>query len=514
MPIELLLAPPAAGKTESCIKRISQIHTNQPLAKIWVIVPDRLQAAAFRRRLANAGGSLGTQVGRFGDLFRSILEQTGTFIPVASSPLLHRIIQETVDEAVDKGDLPYFEPLRLFPGFILALRDSFAELKRAMVSPERFAEFARGGTSSQKDLAVLYIRYQAHLRKINLADEEDISWRAIDTLENQSSIASAIQLLIVDGFDSFDGAQNRVIKLLSEQVSSMIVTFPGVRGSKRPAQRRFMENIERLILDLTPKITHLENPPNLPTDIAFLEGHLFDADSLPMQSSGNCVLLEARTPADEAREALRWFKKLVVRENISLSNCAIFTPNPATYHPLLRISATEFGIPIRFTLDESLEFSPAFIALTNLISLAVENYKSHSLINTLRSPYFHFSINAETLDTLELISRVAQVVEGLEQWDEAWDRLEASSDQQHNDLDDERNSPKLPRGVDASVLHQIMNSIIRTIAPPEQTLTQTEWITWLEDLLDRLQYYERSESDRDKAACDVFREVSACIGIK
>jgi ATP-dependent helicase/DNAse subunit B len=140
-----------------------------------------------------------------------------------------------VDDAVEKGSLPYFEPLRLFPGFILALRDSFAELKRALVSPERFAEFTRAGTSAQKDLAVLYTCYQSRLHELNLADQEDLNWRAVSALENQPLTASSIQLLIVDGFDSFNGAQFRFLKLISEQVNSLLITFPGAIGSQRPA---------------------------------------------------------------------------------------------------------------------------------------------------------------------------------------------------------------------------------------------------------------------------------------
>lgn len=511
MSIELLLAPPSTGKTETCIHRIKQIHQNQPLAKIWVIVPDRLQAAAFRRRLAGAGGALGTQVGRFGDLFSSLLEQTGTYTPSASIPMLHRLIQEAVDDAIAKGELPYFEPLRLFPGFILALRDSFAELKRALVSPEQFTIFAQERTPSQKDLAVLYLRYQARLKELNLTDQEDLNWLAISALENQSTTASSIQLLIVDGFDSFNGAQYRVLQLLAKQVGNLLITFPGVEGSKRPAHRRFIGNIERLVADLSPEITPLENQPYLPTDIAHLESHLFDADLSSIHPSGNLTLLEARTTADEAREALRWIKRLVVRKNIALSNCMIFTPNPATYHPLLRLSAEEFGIPIRFTLDESLESSPAFTALANLLSLPVENFNSHYLINTLRSPYFDFSIDPETVDTFEMISRVAQIIEGQNQWDEALARLEASTDQQHLDLDDEQNAPKLPRGSDANALRQVMATVLRTITPPEQVRTLTEWITWLEDLLEHLQFFEKAESERDRAGCEVFRETLRAI---
>ena len=160
MSVELIIAPPATGKTATCIQRIQAVQKAHPLAPIWVIVPDRLQAAAFRRKLATSGGAMGVQVGRFPDLFRHILEHEGTFKPSASAPLLHRLIQETVDSAVEENVIPYYQPLQLFPGFIIALRDAFAELKRALVTPEQFSAFTRTGNAAQKDLAVLYASYQ------------------------------------------------------------------------------------------------------------------------------------------------------------------------------------------------------------------------------------------------------------------------------------------------------------------------------------------------------------------
>ena len=111
-------------------------------------------------------------------------------------------------------------------------------------------------------------------------------------------------------------------------------------------------------------------------------------------------MLEARSPADEAREVLRWIKKLVVRENVPLASCAIFTPNPSTYHPLLRAAADEFGIPIHFTLDEPLENSPAITSLINLLSLPLSNFNSRHMLNALRSPYLDFSLDDETVDAL------------------------------------------------------------------------------------------------------------------
>lgn len=513
MSVELIIAPPATGKTDACLQRIREVQKAHPLSPTWVIVPDRLQAAAFRRRLAAAGGAMGVQVGRFTDLFKHILENEGTFQPAASAPLLHRLIQETVDCAVEANAIPYYQPLQLFPGFIIALRDAFAELKRALVSPGQFTDYARTGNAAQKDLAVLYERYQARLTDLGWTDPEEITWQAVKALEQKPASCAAIQLVIVDGFDSFNGSQYRVLQLLSGQVGDLVITFPGMRNSVRSAHRRFTDSIERLITDLSPKITSLENSPHLPPVVDYLEKRLFEPMPDEKKLTDQPFLLEARSPADEAREALRWIKKLVVRNNIPLNACVLFTPNAEIYHPLLRLAASEFGIPIRFTLDDALESSPAINALSNLLSLPQRNFASRYLINALRSPYFEFAVDGDMVNTFEMVSRVGQVVEGRDQWEEVWERLAASSDQEKQDLDDERNSPRLPRGTEAEQLCRSLRAVFDLITPPAETRNLTGWITWLEDLLERLRFYENAQSEQDQTACETFREVLRALVI-
>lgn len=506
MTTELLVAPPATGKTQACIKRIQELRANEPLASVWVVVPDRLQASAFRRRVADCEGAIGTYVGTFGDLYKYILEHSQMHVPVASSPLLHRLIQEVVDIAVEQGGLTHFSPLQRMPGFILALRESFAELKRSLIYPDQFIEFTQSGTTAQQELALLYSLYQTRLRDLNWADPEGISWLAVEALKGHPHVASLIKLLVVDGFDSLNGTQHQAIKLLSTQVSEILITFPGIIGSKRPAHRRFLEDLDKLIQKLSPHHISLNNPPFLPADLLHIEQNLFESSGSVTQPTIKPILLEARSPADETREALRWIKRLVIREGIPLSSCMIFTPNPTVYHPQLKACAEEFGIPIRFTQDEPLSESPAITALLNLLALPSKNFNTRALVNVLRCPYFDLSISSDIADQLELVSRVAQIVEGRDQWQETWDRLAPHSFEVQSDVDDERILPGLPRGAKATQLRQIMEALFNRITPPDHRCTQTEWITWLEDLLDQLQFYQNATTERDQNACEVFRE--------
>jgi len=506
VPSELIIAPPASGKTEACIQRIRETLSEHPLAQIWVVVPDRLQAAAFRYRLASTGGAIGAYVGTFGDLYRTILERAGNHLPVASSPFLHRLLQEVIDQSVGQGELQYFAPLQLAPGFILALRDSFAELKRSMIYPDQFLEFAQTGTQSQKELALLYERYQSRLRQLNWADPEGLSWLAVEVLENDSTIASSIRLLIVDGFDSFTGAQRQALKLLTAQVDHLLITYPGEETSTRLAHRRFVQGLETLRREFSPQITSIHIAPNLHTDLLLIERQLFESVSGDKRTSTTSFLLEARSPADEAREALRWIKARVIRDNVPLTDCAIFAPNLDIYRPLLRMAAAEFGIPVHFTQDESLSASPAIAALQNLLRLPAQNFKIRSMFNTLRSPYFDFGLDHPMIDRLETISRAACIVEGRDQWEDTWERLAPAGHQLDSDIDEERTLPVLPHGSAAQVLKTTLGGFFERVTPPGQTLPHIHWVDWLESLLEDLQFYEHASHERDQLACVALRE--------
>jgi ATP-dependent helicase/DNAse subunit B len=344
-----------------------------------------------------------------------------------------------------------------------------------LIYPDQLAEYARNGIPAQQELSILYTRYQNRLRELNWADPEGLSWLAVEVLKKQADIVSSIQLLAVDGFDSFTGAQRKTLQLLSTQVNEMLITFPGEMNSRRPAHRRFTTMLATLQQELSAQVISLEGQPRLSPETLHLEQHVFDADEKIFPSKVSPFLVEARSPEEEARESLRWIKARVVRDQISLTECAIFTPSPDVYNPLLRLVAVEFGIPIRFTQSESLNASPAIAAFMNLLALPAQNFKARTLLNILRSPYFDFGLDNQTVDALEKIGRVARIVEGRKQWDETWLRLVPSAAEQL-DLDEELSLPGLPHGVEAEALKSSLTNFFTSITPPVQSMSQTDWL--------------------------------------
>ncbi len=506
MPTDLILAPPAAGKTTACIERILAMRREQPLAPIRVVVPDRLQASAFRHRLAAAGGVMGCAVGTFGGLYQFILEQAGEALPVTTTPVQHRLLQDTVDECAASGELPLFAPLRTFPGFIQVLRDAFAELKRSLVFPEDFQKIAAAGSPAHRELARLYERYQARLQTLRWADPEGMSWLAVKAMERRPDIAAAFALLVVDGFDAFTGAQMQALELLSRQAGRLLVTFPGQPGSTRPAHRRFADTAAVLKEKLAPLTFPLEGGPRLPPALRHIEQVLFDPGAQPCAQSARLALIEAHSPSEEAREALRWIKALVVRQDVPLAECAVFTPNPDLYHPLLKAAADEFGMRVRFTRGEPLSRSPAITALTNLLALPLLNFKTRLLFNVLRSPYFDAGIPAEAVDLLEQVSRASLIVEGPEQWQEAWHSLGAAAQGTQPDLEEDLPLPELPPAAQHARLRCLLEALFGLFPQPGQIRSQTAWIAWLEDTLERLDFYRKADTPQEETACEAFRE--------
>jgi ATP-dependent helicase/nuclease subunit B len=502
MTTELIIAPPAAGKTTACIQRIQAVQKEHPLAQIWVLVPDRQKGVYFRTRLAAAGGGMAVTTGTFGDLYRDILERNGTFVPVASQALGHRLIQETVSAVHASGELTHYAAIRDKPGFLLALQDAFAELRGAVVRPERFLEYTRNSSPARYELALLYDRFLSRLRDLNWIDQEGQGWLAIDALASNPKAAAHLRLVVADGFTAFTGVRRQFLRLLGEQAGALLLTLPGKMGSDRSVHRHTLQVAEKLRTELSPELSEIDAPPHLPAFILHMEKHVLNPGACEkLETTPNAVMLEARSQSEEAREALRWIKDLNVRHHIPLSACALFASNLAVYQPLLRAAANEFGIKIHFSQPDPLAESPAVMALLALLTLPLEDYPTRTLLNTLHSPYFDFGLDAQDRENLEKVSQKVIIIIGREQWDDAWKRLEKTRARASEQLDDERRRKDITAGIDLPALRNSLEKFWALYSQIDLDRSLADWVAWLESLLAQLGFYERISSERDRQAC-------------
>ncbi len=460
---------------------------------------------------------MGIHIGTFGDLYHSLLIRAARPVPVASDPIIYGLIKTTVREAKDRGELRHYAPIAETPGFIRALRDRFAELKRARVFPEVFEEKAGKHDPALLELAGLYASYQAKLHEVGWADPEGVNWLAVDALERDPSIAADIQLLIVDGFDSFNDAQLTALGLLGGIVPEMVITLPGTPQMERAPHRRFARSLAALNAAIPEaQLQVASDTLYLAVPLAHLEGGLLEPAAEPVSGQGHVAFIESSSPADEVREALRWIKARIVRDGIRPDECALVTPDPERYRPHLREVGAEFGLPLRFTHGEPLTSAPGIAALLGLLHLSLRDWPRRLTLEALRSPYVDlapFGLGPREAELLESVSQYGQVVGGLEQWGEALRRLAQIEQPPRTEDGESLARPDLPKGTNAESLWARLHAFAERMTPPADRPTR-DWVRWLEDLLDELRFFELQETPRDEASALGLRDALRALVLR
>src|SRR5205085_8960202 len=125
------VAPANAGKTEYCLHRLQAVLAADPLAEAWVVLPNRTQAAAFRRRLAGLGVAAEHRLTTFVELYTKILDEAGEAVPIADGPLVHRLVRASIDAVAERVELRHYAAIQRRPGFATALTELIAELKKS-----------------------------------------------------------------------------------------------------------------------------------------------------------------------------------------------------------------------------------------------------------------------------------------------------------------------------------------------------------------------------------------------
>lgn len=119
------------------------------------------------------------RVATFADLWQEIIERKGCSVPVVGIIMLRRMLQEVIRDLGAAGQLPNYRQICRLPGFKLEICDRIAELIRALIMPDQFAE----ASQAQKNpgliaLAHIYSAYQSSLQDLGWADPEGLRWLA------------------------------------------------------------------------------------------------------------------------------------------------------------------------------------------------------------------------------------------------------------------------------------------------------------------------------------------------
>lgn len=495
MSIHLYVAPAASGKTSYLIEQARQAAKDLTTI-VRVCVPTSLQAQAWRRRLAEAGGVLGVRVQLFHELYLECLDSSGQPYIELSEPVQYRLVQAVISEA----PLIHFYSLRNSPGFINLLQNLIGELKAARVAPEYFATALKqiGPEARLSELADIYAAYQERLRRQNWTDRPGLGWLAVEALANHPPIAAfSNSCLFVDGFDNFTQAQIDFLQILAQQAQQVVITLTGVtaRPPRQMAHRRFNKTRKRLEVALRVTAALLPNqtpPQNLV--FAHLEANFREPRPEKVPGVEAVSLIEAPDRVAEVRNALRWLKIRLCQDGLRPGEVALLARSITPYRPFFLQIGDEFGLPLRLLDGDPLHSNPLIAALLDLLRLILPISPSklelalpyRLTVETWRSPYFDWSarpsleatepigIGPEDGSALDRVARHSQVMEGYSQWLEAFTAL-AQQDKSARAADFANIS-------EVQLLQAKFERFVERITPPTSGQYR-DFVQWLEDLI-------------------------------
>ncbi|MCJ7733201.1 MAG: PD-(D/E)XK nuclease family protein, partial [Anaerolineales bacterium] len=503
MGLKILLSSAAGGKTNWVVEKTLEYSRGLKTTP-RIIVPSRLQALDFDRRLAKKGGAMGVIVGTFNDLAQAILDESGTHPILISEITQGRLLENLLQDL----QIDYYVGIKEKPGFIQICLQFIRELEAGGITPDEFIPAVKKIKSGPRllDLAVLYKAYSQELRKKNWLDSVSLIWKAADLIGEKPELWQDWGPIFFDGFDDFSPVQLNLVNNLAQHQLNISITLTGVQSvpDRALVHKRFNRLREKLINNQSIGIEFLEEDKTqleAQNPFRMLEKYLFSsAIRDPIKAGQNIKMAAVPDREAEVRTALRWLRELLIRGEIHAGEAAIIMRNQEPYRELVHRIAREYQMPVYIQGGLPLDINPAISALLSLLRLAGSGKSGliwHEVISIWRSPYFDWRcINTDSsqlydrtahlgdANQLAEIARWGSVIQGIDQWEDVFSLLIHS---EKETFGQHFNSPmlpeRLPTGREAEKLWHKFSSFVDLLTPPEGAKTLHSHIAWIEDLL-------------------------------
>lgn len=408
---------------------LSEQHagTNAGCRALWICASrhrvERVRAALMEN--SPAGALLAPGVTTFASLADTLLTQADRRIHPLGSLERRWILGEIAQGLLAEKKLSYFEPIAASGGFAIQLEALITDLKRRDIWPEQFSQAAR--STKQRELALVYDRYQRYLIAHELYDAEGRFWAAREALAADPRLFADLQIVYVDGFTDFSVAQYDILKLLAARCERMHVHLP-LENSDVPRVELFAKTtrtrqiLTRLIRQ--PEALALEEPPAVWPARNHLESQLFGhygATEPPSpaasQTVGQIEIVAASSEQQEA-EAIAARIKRQLAEGVAPEEIVVAFRCLPEQADRLRSVFADFAIPANIDAPRPLSSSPVVRRLTLLLRLVTQDWAFRDLLRLVGDAGMNLSADAQQKKfptarrSLERLIRSAQVPRG------------------------------------------------------------------------------------------------------
>jgi ATP-dependent helicase/DNAse subunit B len=378
----------------------------RPGTTLWLSPSNRSQALVRSRLLDDSlDVALRPNLLTFDQFADEILKFAPQAVVPCSATMQRVLLRRIVAELVRGKQLQHFRRIARTAGFLDLVSSFIAELKRSETWPEHFSEACtkRGNRASDRELALIYERYQQALHSANVYDGEGRFWSARTALaDGHWGRFAGLSLAVVDGFTDFTAAQFKILELLAERVDRLYVSLlteaSDERGDLFAKTNAVIKRLELLefrlqAVDEQAKPAKAGTPasgtPAIPPAIAHIAGHLFRNPRETIRSTAvdGLQVVAVAGRINEVRYLATRVKRLLL-DGVAPDDIVVAVRDVDEYSGLIDEFFTAAGLP--FACEAGLPASrlaPAR-ALVNLLSLEVEDWPFQRLLAVLDSGYF------------------------------------------------------------------------------------------------------------------------------
>jgi ATP-dependent helicase/nuclease subunit B len=527
--MKLLIGPSNSGKTSQVISLLADA-LGERQSRLILIVPSERAAGEMKQRLNESVIGRSRVFSRqvvttFPTLYASILNYANHSLRWISEIERYRLIRKVVSELNEAGKLEYFDLIADKPGLIAALAGFIDELWRSGTAPEDFAVIAKARNEKDRDIAKVFAAYAIELAAAGETDAEGAGLLALKALEEIASANKGSEsanatlhftLVAADGFNFYNRVQVRLLSLLSSLGVKVVTTLT----YEENRAIHIWQGPTRARLDAhATEIVDCSTTPANAIDLAAINFMRDDeAVSTPRLDSYKEIINITSAPdrLTEVREVAREIKRLIGEERFGLGQIAVVCRSLESYTPHLERVFDEHAIPLKCDRSAALGENPLVVALMRLLSLSEKSFQRRVCLDCLRSPYFDFSfaeLDTSSIDTLDRLSMVENVIRGCDQWREAivatGERVKRRDESDR--LDEEAKEDRQAR---YSRLCDRMNALFEMLAFAH-TSTRSDCVEAIHTVLEKLKVIERlavSEmAARDRIALDTFLKLLSTL---
>jgi ATP-dependent helicase/nuclease subunit B len=246
-------------------------------------------------------------------------------------------------QALEAGDLQYFEPIGALPGFARALAKTLGELHLGAIEPDALPT----------DLARLLVRYQDELAARSLADLAKVLELAALGAERNRHPLLGLPLLLLDvpleskrHREFFEAVARRAPDVLVLTASAEEHTVPAAGLGKMVAQASACETLEHL------------------------RRYVFSQTPAPSPTAAGFEMFSAPGEGLEAVEIARRILRLAA-EGVKFDEIAILLRHPERYQPMIEDALRRARIPAWFSRGTTRP-DPSGRAFLAILACAVE----------------------------------------------------------------------------------------------------------------------------------------------